>query len=95
MKSISFIVPAYNEEKTIKNVLGELLELDVGLDKEILVVDDGSHDKTGEIVRGMQKDNGSIKLFTHRKNSGKGSAIQTGFREATGNIDYSRCGPRI
>ena len=40
MKSISFIVPAFNEEDTIKAVLEKLIDLDIGLNKEILVVDD-------------------------------------------------------
>jgi glycosyltransferase involved in cell wall biosynthesis len=86
MKSISFIVPAFNEERTIGAVLEKLGHLDVGLKKEILVIDDGSCDDTVNIVKKIQKRNPSIKLIVHKKNSGKGAAIQTGFKRFSGDI---------
>lgn len=86
MKSISFIVPAYNEEKTIRVVLERLIDLDLGLEKEIIVVDDGSKDGTVAVVQEMKGKSDLIKLIIHKKNSGKGSAIHTGFRNAKGDI---------
>jgi dolichol-phosphate mannosyltransferase len=87
MKSISFIVPAYNEEKTIATVLEKLIKLDVGLEKEIIVVDDGSKDKTLEIVKKIKEESNSIILIaSHNTNYGKGRAINTGFKKASGDI---------
>ncbi len=86
---ISIIVPVYNEEKTIGRVLDKLTQVDLGVEKEILVIDDGSADKSGEIVRNYIK-NGAykksdLKLIT-KKNAGKGSAVRLGIREAKGDI---------
>ena len=75
---VSIIVPAYNEEKTIRGVLEKLKE--VPLDKEIIVVDDCSKDGTLEVVRQI----GGVRLLHHTKNRGKGSAVSTGMRYATG-----------
>ena len=87
MKTISFIVPAYNEGKTISEVLKKLIELDLGLEKEIIVVDDGSKDNTLEIVKQIKNENPSvIVIASHKKNSGKGAAINTGFKKAKGDI---------
>ena len=85
-KSISFIVPAYNEEKTIREALRKLIALDVNLEKEILVIDDGSKDKTAKIVREMARENISVKLISHKQNAGKGAALRTGFDLASGDI---------
>jgi glycosyltransferase involved in cell wall biosynthesis len=84
--SISFIIPIYNEEKTIGVVLEKLSNLNIGLDKEILVVDDGSSDDSVKIVKEIQKDILGLKLIVHKKNSGKGAALRTGFENASGDI---------
>ncbi|OGS20860.1 MAG: hypothetical protein A2252_00480 [Elusimicrobia bacterium RIFOXYA2_FULL_39_19] len=85
---LSIIVPVYNEIKTIKEVLEKLSGLPV--DKEIIVVDDGSKDGTREMLknRKLEKVNGepSIKILFHEKNQGKGGAIQTGLKNAAGDI---------
>jgi dolichol-phosphate mannosyltransferase len=84
--SISFIIPIYNEEKTIGAVLRKLDNLNIGLDKEILVVDDGSSDDSVKIVKEMEKKIFGLKLIMHKKNSGKGAALRTGFENASGDI---------
>ena len=75
---ISVIIPCYNEEKHIKEVLEKIPE---NID-EVVVVDDGSKDRTAEIVKGFSK----VRLFRHEKNKGKGVAILTGIDSSRGDI---------
>lgn len=77
---LSIIVPVYNEEKTIGIILQKLRNLDIiGWEKEIIVVDDGSRDSTNLKVT-------NAVLVVHDKNLGKGAAVKTGLKHATG--DY-------
>ncbi len=82
IKEISAFFPAYNEEGNIENtVLKANKVLEKMADKyEIIVVDDGSKDKTREIVRELSSKNNKIRLITHKKNSGYGSAVRSGFK---------------
>lgn len=80
---LSIIIPAYNEEKTIAEIVRRVQAAPLpALQKEIIVVDDCSTDKTGEIIKGIP---GIMAVF-HKKNSGKGGAVKTGFSRATGDI---------
>jgi len=80
---LSIVIPAYNEEKTIKELLGLVKKAKIGdIKKEIIVVDDGSIDNTLKILREIDE----IKLISHKKNSGKGAATRTGIKHATGDI---------
>lgn len=81
--TLSIIVPAFNEVKTIDQVLQALQNLPV--EKQIIVIDDGSTDGTREKLQAWQEQ-GAIEVFLHAKNQGKGAALQTGFRIATGKI---------
>lgn len=74
---VFIIVPCYNEEKRISNVLERIKKLD--LDKKIIVVDDGSSDNTCEILRDNFED---ILLLEHSANLGKGAALKTGCEAA-------------
>lgn len=78
--TLSVIVPAYNEEAFIGQVLEKLLAEPTP--KEILVVDDGSKDRTAEIVRGFARR--CVQLIQHERNAGKGAAIHTALRQAKG-----------
>jgi dolichol-phosphate mannosyltransferase len=85
IKKLSIIVPVYNEVATIATLVVRLLELNLptGVEKEIVVVDDGSSDGTFKILGGYAS---KVVLLRHEKNQGKGMAIRTGLEKATG--DY-------
>jgi len=85
MKKLSIIIPAYNESKTIRAILNKVKRAPLrGVKKEIIVVDDASTDGTTELLK--KNKYGSIKILHHNKNMGKGAAIRTGLRHATGDI---------
>lgn len=82
---LSIIIPVYNEEKTILNVLDIVESVDIGdIQKEFIIVDDFSTDGTREILHHLQK--AEFKIFFHNKNKGKGAALRTGFQHAAGDI---------
>ena len=84
IQTLSIIVPAYNEESTIEQMLRSLFSLNlVSIKKEIIVIDDGSTDNTHEILKSIK---GDFIIVTHEHNQGKGAAIQTALAHATG--DY-------
>ncbi len=81
---LSIVIPAYNEEKTLSRVLNKVESAFVfGLDKEIIIIDDGSSDLTKEILKNLES---KYKILYHPRNLGKGAAIRTGFKQATGDI---------
>jgi glycosyltransferase involved in cell wall biosynthesis len=82
---LSIIMPVFNEKATIKEILRQVRSVDLGeIDKEIIVVDDGSSDGTSDILK-LEADS-SIKVIIHKKNQGKGAAIRTGLAEARGDM---------
>lgn len=82
MGKLSIIVPVYNEVKTIRSVLDYIAGLKI--EKEIIVVDDGSTDGTSRILNAYN--NPLVSVLHHKKNTGKGSAIITGVKAATGEV---------
>jgi len=83
---LSILIPAFNEENTILTVVNSVLNLKLDkISKEIIVIDDGSKDKTSKLLQGLSK-KGKIILLTHKINKGKGAAIQTGLKKAKGDI---------
>lgn len=80
-KTIAVIVPAYNEEKLI----GKVLETVPTFIDHIVVVDDASSDRTGEVVRTHQQEDSRIIYLCHTKNEGVGGAIVTGYKWARDN----------
>jgi len=83
---LSIIVPVYNEEKTIDQVLDALVSITLPCEKEIIVVDDGSIDKTAIRIKNYKSRNKEIKVFFHLRNQGKGAAIKTGIKAASGDF---------
>jgi glycosyltransferase involved in cell wall biosynthesis len=83
--SISVVLPAYNEEEIIAGTVETALDALYawGMDFEILVVNDGSTDKTGEIVAALVDAHPSVRLITHASNQGYGSSLVSGFTAAT------------
>ena len=89
LKTISIVIPVYNEEKFIKKTIEEVIKADsLGLKKEIVVVDDGSTDSTTLILKKIK--NKSVKnnlvLILKKKNEGKGAALKDGFKNTSGDI---------
>ena len=81
---ISIVIPVYNEQDTILNIIQKVQDVELNIDKEIIIVDDCSKDGTQEILKGLNVPN--VKIFFHEKNKGKGGALRTGFENATGDI---------
>jgi len=80
MPQLSVIIPVYNEAKTIRQILEKINC--VNIDKEIIVVDDGSGDGTEKILRDIKYNN--LKIIHHSSNRGKGAAFLTGLSHAQG-----------
>ncbi len=81
---LSVIIPVLNEEKTIKKILDKVL----GLKNiyEIIVVNDGSTDKTLQILENIKKTSLRLHIISHNSNKGKGSAIRTGIKNVRGDF---------
>jgi glycosyltransferase involved in cell wall biosynthesis len=90
INKISIIVPAYNEASTISNILDKLINLSLinHINKEIIIVNDCSTDNTATIAKNIISAHPSSEIYfiSHEKNLGKGAAIHTGIKKATG--DY-------
>jgi glycosyltransferase involved in cell wall biosynthesis len=80
MPLLSVIVPVYNEVKTIRQILERINSVDI--DKEVIVVDDGSSDGTDKMLRDFKFNN--LKIIHHGSNRGKGAAVLTGLANAVG-----------
>ena len=81
---LSVIVPVYNEKNTVRAIVKRIENVNLGkIKKEIIIVDDCSTDGSIGIIRNLKGD--YIKLF-HKKNSGKGAALKTGIKAATGDF---------
>ncbi len=83
---LSIVIPVYNEAATISRILDRVRSVDVGMDKEILLVDDCSTDGTRDVLRQLGEDAQDLKILYHEINQGKGAALRSGFSLATGDI---------
>jgi glycosyltransferase involved in cell wall biosynthesis len=104
---LSILMPVYNEERTVEKIIKLIDAVDlakIGVSRELVIVDDGSKDKTRDILKAIVPKYQYIKYIEHVKNKGKGGAIKTAIKNATGNIlivqdadleydpqDYFRC----
>lgn len=80
MPLLTVIIPVYNEARTIRQILEKVNS--VNIEKEIIIVDDGSTDGTGKALRDVRYDN--LKIIYHSTNRGKGAAFQTALANASG-----------
>lgn len=82
MRTVSIVIPAYNEERTIAEILKRVMAVDLApLAKEIIVVDNNSTDRTGEIAAAIP----GVRVIKEMR-PGKGAAVKRGFSEATGDL---------
>lgn len=86
MTELSLVIPAYNEEATIEATIERALEVDLPVgSREVVVVENGSQDRTREILRGRDWPN-EVKVVELDVNSGKGGAVRLGAEHATGEL---------
>lgn len=89
-KTLSIVIPVYNEERTIHLILNKVLEVQLldGMQKEIILVNDCSKDKSEEVLKQYMAEhpNTNMRYLRHEVNKGKGAALHTGIKYATG--DY-------
>lgn len=95
---LSIVIPVYNEINTIYEILRQVSDVEIGLEKEIILIDDCSTDGTREVLEKIgnkekealslipSKGSRSIKVVFHQQNTGKGGALRTGFGHVTGDI---------
>lgn len=81
---LSIIIPVYDEEATISEIISRVkkVKLPKGISKEVVVVDDGSKDASAKILKRIK----GIKFFAHKVNQGKGAAVRTGLTHVSGDI---------
>jgi dolichol-phosphate mannosyltransferase len=87
MKKLSIIIPVFNEEKTILEMLKRVISVKIPeVEKQIIVVNDGSTDTTASVISNFKFQISNFKLLSNNKNQGKGAAVRTGIENAIG--DY-------
>ena len=81
---LSVIVPVYNERNTIAEIVRRMRAVELPIAREIIVVDDGSHDGTRDVLK--QLDDSTVRVVYHDANRGKGAALRTGLEYVTGDL---------
>ena len=81
---LSVIVPVYNERVTVAEVIRRIRAVDVPVEVEVIVVDDGSSDGTDKVLTALS--DSTVRILTHSVNQGKGAAIRTGMANARGDL---------
>lgn len=83
-KKLSVVMPVYNESGTVLEIIRQIKSVPLSIDREIIIVDDGSSDGTVALLQNLEDID--IKVFLHKTNKGKGRAIRTALAHATGDI---------
>jgi len=85
IKKLSIVIPVYNEQNTLVDLVGKVKAVDLGkIEKEIILVDDASTDGSRDILNQLQEQDAALKVFFKEANSGKGATLKEGFRHTTG-----------
>jgi glycosyltransferase involved in cell wall biosynthesis len=83
---LSIVIPIYNEAATIEEILRQVLAVDVGMERELVLVDDCSRDGSRDKLQQMKAEHPEWQVIFHEFNRGKGAALRSGFAAATGDI---------
>jgi glycosyltransferase involved in cell wall biosynthesis len=83
---LSILMPVFNERERVADAIAQVLTTELPTPFELIVVDDGSNDGTGQVLRDLEGDE-RLRLLSHQRNSGKGAAVRTGLAQARG--DYT------
>jgi glycosyltransferase involved in cell wall biosynthesis len=85
---LSIVIPIYNEEHTLAELVGRVLAVPLDLDRELVLVDDGSKDASAQVAERLiaEHPDKQLRLIRHPRNRGKGAAVRTGFAQARGNV---------
>jgi len=85
---LSVVIPVYNERQTLFDIIRRVLEAPIGIDRELVLVDDYSTDGTRELYPRLADEfpGAEIRVVSHERNQGKGAALRTGYREIKGDI---------
>ena len=88
LKKLSIVIPVYNEKATLEEIISRVLAIDVPLEREIILIDDGSSDGTREIYPKIEArwPDQTFKIELQPRNMGKGAAVRKGFALSTGDI---------
>lgn len=85
-EKLSIIVPVYNERWSLAEVIRRVLDSPVALDKEVIIVDDGSSDGSYEVALELARRDSRVKVIRHERNAGKGAALRTGIAAISGDV---------
>jgi len=83
-KTLTVLMPVFNEQATVKEIVARCLQVELPLDVDLVIVDDGSSDDTANVLAGISEPR--VRVITHDKNQGKGAALRTGLAAATGDL---------
>ena len=83
---VSIVMPCYNEANTIEAIIDKVMQVNLPLERELIIVDDYSVDETRSILEAVQHNHNEIVVVFHEVNQGKGAALRTGFTHASGDI---------
>ena len=83
-RSLTVIIPVFNERATVAEVIRRVRAVDIPLELNVIVVDDGSSDGTDKVLSALE--DSTVRVMRHDRNQGKGAALRTGLAEATGDL---------
>lgn len=83
---LSVVIPVYNEQHTVAELIERVRGVDLGMEKELVIVDDCSTDGSRKVLEDLSRRHQDISLVLHKANQGKGAALRSGFAAATGDV---------